>query len=229
MSPTDLEIKRGESVALLGPSGSGKSTLLRLMVGLLWPDQGTISLNGAPLTKEKLPEARRQMGYVIQEGGLFPHLSAHDNVALQARYFGRTPDFIRARIEALCQLVRLPKDALSRYPQDLSGGQRQRVGLMRALMLDPDLLLFDEPLGALDPIIRNELQEDLKVIFSALQKTVVLVTHDVTEAAFLCDTLVLLKDGKILQKGALRDFLERPVDPFVTRFFHTQRELPHAS
>jgi osmoprotectant transport system ATP-binding protein len=228
LAPTTLQVSQGDTLALLGTSGSGKSTLLRLMVGLVWPDQGEVYIKGERLSPEKLTEARLRMGYVIQEGGLFPHLTAYDNLALQARYLRRTEDFISARIEALCQLVQLPKNITARYPQEHSGGQRQRIALMRALMLDPELLLLDEPLGALDPIIRTELQDDLKTIFSNLKKTVVLVTHDVSEAAFLCHKIVLLREGKIVQQGALSDFLTKPADPFVTRFFQTQRGLPNA-
>jgi osmoprotectant transport system ATP-binding protein len=130
---------------------------------------------------------------------------------------------VRARVGELATLVGLPVDWLARYPAQLSGGQRQRVGLMRALALDPALLLLDEPLGALDPMIRSDLQADLKKIFSALGKTVVLVTHDLGEAAYLGDPIVLLREGRIVQQGSAADLLERPADPFVTRFVNAQR------
>ena len=164
------------------------------------------------------------MGYVIQEGGLFPHLSVRDNVTVMAQYLRRDNDWIESRLAELAQLVRLPKDMMSRFPAELSGGQRQRVSLMRALMLDPDLLLLDEPLGALDPMIRYELQQELKSIFDQLGKTVVMVTHDIAEAAFFGHTLVLMRDGRILQTGPFKALARTPADPFVEQFITAQRE-----
>ena len=160
---------------------------------------------------------------MIQEGGLFPHLTARDNVALMARYVGWSKDRIQKRIDELSDLAQFPRDGLSRYPVQLSGGQRQRVSLMRALMFDPDVLLMDEPLGSLDPMIRSDLQADLKSIFRTLRKTVVLVTHDMSEAALLGDIIVLLRDGEILQIGTLDELVRSPSDPFVTRFINAQR------
>jgi osmoprotectant transport system ATP-binding protein len=176
-----------------------------------------------PLTVERLPALRQRMGYVIQDGGLFPHLTARQNVELLARHLGRPRDRISARTDELAALTHFPTDGLDRFPAQLSGGQRQRVSLMRALALDPDLLLLDEPLGALDPLIRAGLQADLKQIFSSLQKTVVLVTHDLGEAGFLGDRLVLLRDGAIVQAGTLAELVRAPADPFVTRFINAQR------
>jgi osmoprotectant transport system ATP-binding protein len=165
------------------------------------------------------------MGYVVQDGGLFPHLTASGNVALMARWLGWDRDRIAARLAELVGLTDFPADGLSRYPAELSGGQRQRVGLMRALMLDPDVLLLDEPLGALDPMIRYELQTDLRDIFRTLGKTVVMVTHDIGEAGYFGDSVVLLRDGAVVQQGSLRDLLDRPADPFVERFITAQRSL----
>src|SRR5262249_50180336 len=207
------------TTVLLGQSGSGKSTLLRLMLGLLRPDAGTVSFDGEPVR----PELRLRMGYVVQDGGLFPHLTARGNVALVARYLGWDAARIAKRRRELSELTQFPAGGLDRYPVQLSGGQRQRVGLMRALMLDPDVLLLDEPLGALDPIIRSDLQTDLRRIFQALGKTVLFVTHDLGEAGFLGDHLVLLRDGRIVQEGTLAEFADRPADPFVTRFINAQR------
>ncbi len=141
------------------------------------------------------------MGYVIQEGGLFPHLCVQDNVTVMARYLRRDPEWTEARLQELARLVQLPTDLMKRFPGELSGGQRQRVSLMRALMLDPDLLLLDEPLGALDPMIRYQLQQELKAIFATLAKTVVMVTHDIAEAAFFGHTLVLMRAGRVVQTG----------------------------
>ena len=223
LSPTDLSIETGRVTVLIGPSGCGKSTLLRLMLGLIAPDAGRVLFQGEELTRRRVLAARRKMGYVIQSGGLFPHLTAERNVTLLARQLGWEPGRIGERVRRLCELTHFPADGLSRYPVQLSGGQQQRVGLMRALMLDPDVLLLDEPLGALDPLIRADLQTDLKEVFTSLGKTVVLVTHDLGEAAFFGDRVVLLREGQIVQQGTLEDFMERPMDPFVTRFLRAQR------
>ena len=168
-------------------------------------------------------ELRHRMGYVIQDGGLFPHLDARGNAALLARHLGWSEDRVENRLRELLELTHLPADVLDRYPTQLSGGQRQRVSLMRALMLDADVLLLDEPLAALDPMIRADLQQELREIFRTLGKTVVLVTHDIHEAAFLGDTVILLSEGRIVQRGAMRELVERPADPFVTRFINAQR------
>jgi osmoprotectant transport system ATP-binding protein len=219
---TDLHVPPGKTTVLLGSSGCGKSTLVRLMIGLIQPDAGVVRFAGEPLTRENALSLRRRMGYVIQEGGLFPHLTARANVTLMARHLGRPEIDIAKRLADLAGLTQLPAETLDRYPAQISGGQRQRVSLMRALMLDPEVLLLDEPLGALDPIIRSELQSDLRRIFQALGKTVVLVTHDVGEAAFLGDLLVLMREGRIVQQGSLRELLQTPADPFVTRFINAQ-------
>ncbi len=221
--PTDLTIEPGRTVVLMGPSGCGKSTLLRLMIGLLRPDAGSVRFKGQQITPGTIGTLRHRMGYVVQDGGLFPHLTARGNTILMARYLGWEKRRIDARLESLVDLTRFPADGLDRYPVQLSGGQRQRVSLMRALMLDPDLILLDEPLGALDPMIRAELQADLKRVFQKLQKSVVLVTHDVAEAGFFADRIVLLRRGRILQQGSLADLVERPADPFVTQFINAQR------
>ncbi len=221
----DITIAPGRTTVLIGPSGCGKSTLIRLVVGLIAPDAGTITFAGEALTAASAPLLRRRMGYVVQDGGLFPHLTASGNVALMARWLGWDRDRVAARLAELVGLTDFPADGLARYPAELSGGQRQRVGLMRALMLDPDVLLLDEPLGALDPMIRYELQTDLRDIFRSLGKTVVMVTHDIGEAGYFGDTVMLLRDGAMVQQGSLRDLLDRPADPFVERFITAQRSL----
>lgn len=220
---TDLSILPGRTTVLIGPSGCGKSTLLRLMIGLIQPDTGTIRFGGTLLTAVNILEQRRGMGYVIQEGGLFPHFTARRNITLMAEQLGWDEARIQQRLEELVALTRFPGEALDRYPTQLSGGQRQRVALMRALMLDPELLLLDEPLGALDPLNRYELQSELKGVFSTLGKTVVMVTHDMGEAAYFGDHIVLLQGGRIVQQGGIRDFVERPKSPFVERFIRAQR------
>jgi osmoprotectant transport system ATP-binding protein len=222
LRPTTLSLGKGISV-LLGPSGSGKSTLLRLLTGLTAPTSGEVRLWGEAVGPGTVERLRRRLGYVIQDGGLFPHLTAEDNVALAARHFGWAADRIRLRVTELRELTDLPAGSMARYPAQLSGGQRQRVGLMRALMLGPELLLLDEPLGALDPMIRAELRADLLQIFRRLEQTVVLVTHDLAEAAFFADRVVLLRDGGIVQEGSMADLVDRPADPFVTRFIGAQR------
>jgi osmoprotectant transport system ATP-binding protein len=225
LQTTNLDVEAARTTVLLGPSGCGKTTALRLMLGLLRPDTGQVLFRGAELTAEGLLEARNQMGYVVQDGGLFPHLSALDNVRLMARFLKWSEARITERVAELAELVRLPQAALARHPQDISGGQKQRVALMRALMLEPELLFLDEPLGALDPIVRADLQDDLARIFERLGKSVVLVTHDLAEAAFFGHVLVLLQDGRIVQQGSLADFVSRPADPFVTRFVRAHRQF----
>jgi len=228
LGPLSLELPAGRTTVLIGPSGCGKSTLLRLLIGLVAPEAGAVVFNGVPVTPDTARSVRLRVGYVIQDGGLFPHLTARGNVTLMARHLGRDRGEVAGRVNQLAELTRFPPEALDRYPDQLSGGQRQRVGLMRALMLDPDALLLDEPLGALDPLVRADLQTELRDIFRALGKTVVLVTHDLAEAAFFADRVVLLRDGQVVQQGSPADLWHRPADPFVTRFVQAQRgpEVP---
>src|SRR5262245_37701093 len=223
LRPTDLAIPAGQTTVLIGPSGCGKSTLLRLMIGLIRPDAGAVHFNGTPITPENVRDIRHRMGYVVQDGGLFPHLTAKGNVTLMARYLAWEAKRIDSRLDELAALTQFPPDGADRYPAQVAGGQRQRGSLMRALMLDPMVLLLDEPLGALDPIIRSELQTDLRRIFQTLAKTVVLVTHDLSEAGFFGDHIVLLREGRIVQQGSLADLVDRPAEPFVTRFVNAQR------
>ncbi len=233
LAPTTLMLTPGKTTVLIGPSGCGKSTLLRLMIGLIVPDTGRVMIGDTRLTPQNVEAKRHAIGYVIQDGGLFPHLTAAQNVALLAKHLGRPHTETDARMAEMAALVQLPTESLARYPSNLSGGQRQRVGLMRALMLDPPLLLLDEPLGALDPITRSELQTQLKAIFARLEKTVVLVTHDMGEAAYFGDTIVLMREGKIVQAGTLDDLLHRPSERYVTDFIRAQRsplpEMPEGS
>jgi osmoprotectant transport system ATP-binding protein len=226
LHPTDLDTPPGRTTVLIGPSGCGKTTLLRIMLGLVTPDAGEVRLDGELLTPANALRIRRQLGYVIQEGGLFPHLTAAGNAALLVRHLGWPRARIEARLAELARLTHLEPAMLERYPGELSGGQRQRVALMRALMPDPEVLLLDEPLGALDPVIRYDLQEELRGIFDALHKTVVLVTHDLAEAAFFGHRLHLMRAGRILQSGTLRELAAAPTDPFVTRFLAARRALP---
>ena len=221
----DLSIERGKTTVLIGPSGCGKSTLMRLIIGLIEPDRGEIQFDGSQLRLDKIDLVRQRVGYVIQEGGLFPHLTARGNVLLMARHLGRDEKEVHSRLAELCALTRFPENLLDRYPLELSGGQRQRVSLMRALMLSPELLLLDEPLGALDPLVRAALQKDLKEIFARLQQTALLVTHDLAEAAYLGDTIVLMSEGRIVQQGSIADLRDRPASNFVSDFINAQRGL----
>jgi osmoprotectant transport system ATP-binding protein len=216
--PLSLEVTRGETTVLLGESGGGKSTLLRLMAGLLLPDSGEIRLEGTPVTATSAPALRQRMGFGLQSGGLFPHLTAADNVTLLARALRRPVEWQRARIAQLATLVRLEPELLSKWPGQLSGGQRQRVSLMRALFLIPAVVLLDEPLGALDPVTRGELQHELRHVFRELGTTVVLVTHDLEEAAALGDRVALMHDGALVQLGTLDALAAHPANDWVARF-----------
>ena len=217
-----IQVLPGTVHVLLGSSGSGKSTVLRVILGLVKPDLGEVTVDGIVVTDSTRAELVRRMGYVVQDGGLYPHLTAFDNVALPAEAHGWPPARIRERAALLGAMVGLDQEGLRLYPRQLSGGQRQRVGLMRALVLDPPLLLLDEPLGALDPIVRAELQGQLGRLFAALGKTVVLVTHDIREAALLGSAITLMTSGRVVQQGAFADLVERPATPFVTQFMTAQ-------
>jgi osmoprotectant transport system ATP-binding protein len=219
----DLQVARGRTTVLIGPSGCGKSTILRLIVGLATPESGSVLFDNREICPANAVALRRRMGYVIQEGGLFPHLTARANLTLLARHLGWERQRYEARLQALGELARLPASLLERFPAELSGGQRQRVALMRALMLGPEALLLDEPLGSLDPMVRAGLQDELRELFQRLGTTVLLVTHDLQEAAYLGDDIVLMRSGRVVQKGAFRDLSQTPAEPFVTRFISAQR------
>jgi osmoprotectant transport system ATP-binding protein len=223
----DLHLATSRTHVLLGISGCGKSTLLRIIMGLTSPDSGRILIAGTELTAQNQPELVQRIGYVIQDGGLFPHLTAENNVTLLAKVLGENRGWgdarIRSRLAELASLVGFEPSILKRYPKELSGGQRQRVALMRALMLDPPLLLLDEPLGALDPIVRSALRNELKAIFNRLGKTVLIVTHDLDEAAFFGHTITLMHDGRIEQHGELGELAQKPASPFVTEFINAQK------
>lgn len=223
LAGVSLEVPAGSTTVLIGPSGCGKSTLLRLAIGLDVPDHGSVQVGGEPLNADTLPALRLRIGYVIQDGGLFPHLTASANVALMARHLRWDEARVAQREAELAELVQLPAGLLRRYPLELSGGQRQRVCLMRALMLDPDLLLLDEPMAALDPLIRVDLQTTLGRIFSGFGKAVLLVTHDLAEAAYFAGRVALMREGRIVQQGSMRDLLDRPAESFVEQFINAQR------
>ena len=226
LHPTTLAFQPGRTTVVVGPSGCGKTTLLRLLLGLATPDSGTVMLEGVQVGAQNAEALRHRVGYVIQDGGLFPHLTARENVTLMARFLARPASEVQRRFLELAELAQIAPDMLERYPKSLSGGQRQRVALMRALMLDPPVLLMDEPLGALDPMIRFGLQHDLRAIFARLAKTVVLVTHDMHEAAYFAHEIVLMREGRVVQRGSLENLLAHPAEPFVTEFVRAQRADP---
>ena len=214
-----LTIPRGRIVALLGPSGCGKTTTLRLINRLEEPTSGTILVRGQDVRQQPESKLRRSIGYVIQQDGLFPHWNVTANVATVPRLLGWPRARVADRVREVLDLVGLPENQFGRrMPAELSGGQRQRVGVARGLAADPDLLLMDEPFGALDPGTREALQDEFKELHARLGKTVVIVTHDIDEAARLADDIVLLDHGRIAQEGTVQDLLERPASPAVTAF-----------
>lgn len=228
LDAVDLTVAPATTTVLVGPSGCGKSTLLRLVNGLVVPDSGEVACFGERLTLRSAAALRLRMGYVIQEGGLFPHLTARQNVTLMADELAWTPDRVDERVDYLRRLVRLPEDSLKRTPSQLSGGQRQRVSIMRALMLEPKVVLLDEPLGALDPVVRVELQDDLKDVFREVGATVLLVTHDMAEAVHFAFQVAVLKAGKILWRGTPNALLAERSDPFVMKLLDSHRDLRSA-
>ena len=219
----NLNVSTAKTTILIGPSGCGKSTILRLVNRLLIPDSGDIFIDGNLINEPNIRPHRLKMGYVIQEGGLFPNLTAKQNICLMAGRLKWDEEKIAMRLNELTELTQFTLENLSRYPGQLSGGQRQRVSLMRALMLDPDILLLDEPFAALDPLIRSGLHESMLEIFKRLKKTVLMVSHDLHEAAYLGNEIVLLNKGKIVQSGAIDDLVKNPAQKFVTEFIRAQR------
>jgi len=225
ISKFNLSIGTGETVVLIGPSGCGKSTLLKLMLGLVTPDSGVIKCFGEELDGINIHHIRKRIGFVIQHGGLFPNFNALDNIVLMANQAKWSDQDIKRRLDELTEFTSFEHRHLKQYPSQLSGGQRQRVALMRALMLDPEILLLDEPMGALDPMIRYDLQVDLRKIFRELGKTTVMVTHDLTEAAYFSEIIILMRDGRIVQQGSIAEMISSPAEPFVSQFIQAQREL----
>jgi len=220
LSGVDLEWRDGETLCLLGPSGSGKSTTLRLCNGLLVPDTGRVTVDGRPLAEHDPLAMRRGMGLVVQEGGLFPHWNVAENIGLLARLEGWDRGRLKARVDELLDLVRLdPRRYARRRPNELSGGERQRVALARALVLDPPRLLLDEPFSALDPGTRRALRAEFRELSALRQKSVLLVTHDLSEAEELADRIALFSEGRILQTGPFDELRDHPADERVANFF----------
>lgn len=217
-----LAIPKGKTHVILGSSGCGKTTLLRMICGLVCPDAGDVFIDGRPINDFPRRELCERMGYVVQEGGLLPHMSGRQNIHLPAKVRGHTGQEIDKRIEKLARMMELELHLLDKFPHKLSGGQRQRMALIRGLILDPDIVLLDEPLSALDPVVRMKLQVQLKRIFSELGKSVVLVTHDLHVASYLGDTITLLDKGSVVQSGTFKDMLVRPKNDFVRDFVSSQ-------
>jgi osmoprotectant transport system ATP-binding protein len=221
-----FEVGAGELYVLIGPSGSGKTTTMRMINRLETPSSGRIVVNGQDVLAMNVVELRRSIGYVIQQGGLFPHFTVADNVAVVPRLLGWPKAKRRQRAHELLALVGLPPEQFAdRYPRQLSGGQQQRVGVARALAADPPIVLMDEPFGAVDPITRKTLQRELRRIQAEVNKTIVFVTHDIAEAFLLADRIVLMAQGKIVQNSPPADLLRNPADPFVTAFIGEDRGL----
>lgn len=214
-----LEVPTGCFMALVGPSGSGKTTALKMVNRLIEPDQGDLYLDERAVSSFDPVELRRQVGYVIQQIGLFPHLCVRDNVALVPRLKGWSPTQQKQRADALLQLVGLePQEYGDRYPAELSGGQQQRVGVARALAADPQLLLMDEPFSALDPLSRRQLQTEFASLQRRLHKTVLFVTHDLDEALRLADRIAVVRAGRVVQEGTPKALIQEATDPFVREF-----------
>jgi osmoprotectant transport system ATP-binding protein len=228
LADVNVMVPKGATHALIGSSGSGKTTLLRITLGLIPFDKGYVKINDQALLSFTPVEWADRIGYVPQDGGLFPHISAKNNIALIAKLRGWRKSKIDGRVEELRKLVDLDPEILTRFPREMSGGQKQRVSIMRAAMMDPAVMLLDEPMAALDPLIRRSLQQELKSIFQRLNKTVLLVTHDLGEAVYLAEQITLLHEGRVVQTGSYRDLLLQPATPFVSQFINAQRSLPDA-
>lgn len=223
LNRVSMELPGSKTHVFLGSSGSGKSTLLRIIAGLIEADQGEVYLGADRMTRLSQPELSSKIGFMLQEGGLFPHLTAEENVLLMAKSHNWTPTQISARFGKLTEILNLDSALLKKYPRQLSGGERQRTALMRALFLDPPILLLDEPLGSVDPLVRHNLQKELKNIFSNLKKLVIFVTHDLNEAAFMGDSISLFHEGRLVQSGPPDELWNQPKDSFVTEFVNAQR------
>jgi osmoprotectant transport system ATP-binding protein len=214
-----LALPQDQTTALVGESGSGKSTLLQIINGLVLPDIGDVLVDDTPLDYSALSTLRRKMGYAVQGAGLFPHMTVEENIALMARIEGWQPAAIKARYEYLIELLELPLEFTDRYPHSLSGGQQQRVSLCRAMMLNPPLMLLDEPFSALDPITRETIHQEFIRLQQAESRSIILVTHDMAEAVKLAQYLVILKEGEVVQHGDIDQVRQAPEDDYVIQLF----------
>ena len=222
----NLSIAQGELLAIIGPSGCGKTTVLKMLNRLTEPTGGQILLHGQDIRALDPIALRRRMGYVIQQVGLFPHMNVEENITVVPDILGWPATKKHSRAIELLDLIDMnPPEFLHRYPHQLSGGQQQRIGVLRALAADPEVILMDEPFGAVDPLTRTKLQQELKTLHSRLHKTILLVTHDIDEAFRLADRILLMREGRIVQLGTPSDLLESPAAPFVSEYIGaTQRK-----
>ncbi|MDF2556567.1 MAG: glycine betaine/L-proline transporter, ATPase subunit [Bacillales bacterium] len=215
----NLEIRKGEFVVLIGPSGCGKTTTLKMINRLIEPDSGRIFINGEDASKQNAVELRRKIGYVIQQIGLFPNMTVEQNIAIVPKLLKYPKEEWQSIVRSLLKLVDMPyEDYAHKYPSELSGGQQQRIGVLRALAVSPPIVLMDEPFGALDPITRDSLQEEVRRIQKKLKKTIVFVTHDMGEALRMADTIVFMNEGRIVQKAAPEEMLRNPADSIISTF-----------
>lgn len=221
----NLEFESGRFIVFIGPSGCGKTTTMKMINRLIEPTEGTIYINGKNIKNTDPVKLRREIGYVIQQIGLFPHMTIQQNISLVPRLLKWPEEKQRERAKELLQLVDMPEEFLDRYPHELSGGQQQRIGVLRALAADQPLILMDEPFGALDPITRDSLQDELKKLQKELGKTIVFVTHDMDEAIKLADQIVIMRDGKLVQTGTPDEILREPANEFVETFIGKERLL----
>ena len=221
----DLHINAGEFIVFIGPSGCGKTTTMKMINRLVKPTEGKILINGENIMEKNIVQLRRSIGYVIQQIGLFPHMTIRENIALVPRLMKKSVEERNNKADELIELVNMPKEFLDRYPHELSGGQQQRIGVLRALAANPPLILMDEPFGALDPITRDSLQAEFKHLQRTLGKTIIFVTHDMDEAIKLADRIVIMKEGKIVQMGTPDEILRNPANEFVEDFIGKDRLL----
>lgn len=229
VSSVSLEVSQGETATLVGPSGCGKTTLLTMLNRLTELTDGEIVIDGTPISDHDKIELRRNVGYVIQEIGLFNHMTVGENIGIVPDLRGWDEERKKERIEELLELIQLPPDTKERYPESLSGGQQQRVGVARALAAKPDIMLMDEPFGALDPITREELQDEFLEIQEGLDVTIVFVSHDINEALKMGDKVAVLNDGELVQYDSPRDLLANPRNAFVEDFVGEDRLLKQLS
>ncbi|MFP7232514.1 choline ABC transporter ATP-binding protein OpuBA [Bacillus subtilis] len=225
----NLKIAKGEFICFIGPSGCGKTTTMKMINRLIEPSAGKIFIDGENIMEQDPVELRRKIGYVIQQIGLFPHMTIQQNISLVPKLLNWPEQQRKERARELLKLVDMGPEYLDRYPHELSGGQQQRIGVLRALAAEPPLILMDEPFGALDPITRDSLQEEFKKLQKTLHKTIVFVTHDMDEAIKLADRIVILKAGEIVQVGTPDDILRNPADEFVEEFIGKERLIESSS
>ena len=224
VSGITFEVAKGELVVLIGPSGCGKTTLLKIINRLVKPTTGNVYINGKSVYEKDVIELRRNMGYVIQQTGLFPHMTVRQNIEIIPRLKKLDRAAVSEKSAELMRMVGLePGEYLDRYPSELSGGQQQRIGVARALACDPDIVLMDEPFSALDPLTRSQLQDELADLQSRLRKTIVFVTHDMDEAVKIADKICIINGGRILQYDRVEEIMKNPADEFVAKFIGRNR------